>query len=133
MAISKNTPEVKAAIVESVRNGAYAKHAALSANISEVTLYDWIGSDAQFGEAIHRARSQAKLDMVRVIRSAALDGDWKAAERYLARAGDGEFSEMTKTELSGANGGPIVVAEVPLDAERAEAVAAILKSTGAAG
>lgn len=130
VAASKNTPEVKAAIVESVRNGAYAKHAAAAAGIDESTLYDWVNADAEFRQAIHRARSAAKIDMVTILRGAASD-DWRAAERYLARCGDGEFSETTKSEVTGAGGGPLQVTEVPTSAERAAELAAILKSAGA--
>lgn len=99
MAISKQTPEVKAAIVESVRNGAYAKHAALSADVSESTLHNWQRDDVEFAAAIERARADAQIAMVSVIRGAALD-DWKAAAWYLARAGEG-FIERTATEHSG--------------------------------
>lgn len=41
------------------------------------------------------------------------------------------FKPAQRTEVTGAAGGPIEIAEVPLDSERAEAVAAILRSTGA--
>lgn len=132
MAISKQTPEVKAAIVESVRNGAYAKHAALAQDVAESTLYEWVADDPEFNGAVQRARAEAKTSMVRVIRNAALDGDWKAADRYLARCGDGEFSETTKSEITGAGGGPLELAEVPTTAERAAAIARILSQAGAA-
>lgn len=130
MAISKQTPEVKAAIVESVRNGAYAKHAALAAGISEATLYEWQGQDAEFAGAI----AQAAADRTNAaIRSIADHGerDWKANAWLLERTNPRDFREKSATEVTGANGGPIELAEVPTSAERAAELASILKSAGA--
>lgn len=100
MAATKRTPEIEQAIVESVRNGAYAKHAAIAVGISERALYEWIETDARFASAVHRARAEAKNAMVKILHGAAVD-DWRAAERYLARVGDGEFIEKTATEVTG--------------------------------
>jgi transposase-like protein len=132
MAISKNTPEVKAAIVESVRNGAYAKHAAQAAGISEASLYAWLADEPDFAGALEKAKADRTNAAIQRI---AVHGErhWQADAWLLERTSPDDFRQRTTSELTGANGGPIEVAEVPLDADRAAAVAAILKSTGAAG
>lgn len=101
MAISKNTPEVRAAIIESVRAGAYAKHAAGAAGIGETSFYEWVGADPAFAEAIAQARDEATNAMVRIIQGAAAD-DWRAASWYLERTRVADFRESKEVEHAGA-------------------------------
>ena len=130
MTLSKATPEVKAAIVESVRNGAYAKHAALEAGISEATLYSWQDSDAEFAGAV-KAAAAARTNAA--IRRIADHGErqWQADAWLLERTSPNDFRLRTATEHSGPAGGPIEVTEVPTSAERAAELAAILGKAGA--
>lgn len=131
MAATKRTPEIEQAIVDSVRNGAYAKHAAAAVRIDESTLYDWINADATFAQAIAQARAVAVNRNVTVIQQAADGGDYKAAAWYLERTQPDDFRARTSTEVSGPAGGPIEVVEVPTSAERAAELARILSSAGA--
>ena len=43
------------------------------------------GQYYEFYDAVRRAEAQCRLNMTRVIQSAAAKGDWKAAEAYLRR------------------------------------------------
>jgi transposase-like protein len=100
VAISKRTPEVKSAIVEAVRNGAYAKHAALSAGIVEDTLYTWRKQDAEFDRAIAQAAAdRANAAITRITEHAMRD--WRADAWLLERTMPAEFREQTATEHSG--------------------------------
>lgn len=130
MAASKQTPEVKAAIVESVRNGAYAKHAALAAGISKSTLYEWIDADADFAGLIEKAAAERTNQGIRAIADHG-ERSWQAWAWLLERTSPEDFRQRTATEVTGANGGPVEVTQVPTSAERAAELAAILKSAGA--
>lgn len=100
MTISKQTPEVKAAIVESVRNGAYAKHAAEAAGISERALYSWLETDEHFAAALASAKADRVNRGIRLIREAA-DRDWRAEAWLLERTMPDSFRESSAVEHSG--------------------------------
>jgi hypothetical protein len=107
--------------------------AASAAGVDRKTPYNWREADPAFAAAWD-AQCEAGLDeLEREAARRALDSSDTLLIFLLKSKRRGVFGEKREVELTGANGGPIVVAEVPLDAERAEAVAAILKSTGAAG
>ena len=90
---SKLTPETHAVIVESILHGATYKDAAEAAGVNYDTFNEWMraGSEGKTGKfseffgAIRKAEAQCRLNMTRVIQSAAAKGDWKAAEAYLRR------------------------------------------------
>ena len=90
---SKLTPETHAAIVDAILHGATYKDAAESAGVWYTTFNDWMqrgeqaksGQYYEFYDAIRQAEAQCRLNMTRVIQSAAAKGDWKAAEAYLRR------------------------------------------------
>jgi transposase-like protein len=98
--LSKATPEVKAAIVESVRNGAYAKHAAQAAGIAEATLYEWIAADSEFDGALAQAKADRTNAGIRLIREHALR-DWRAEAWLMERTMPADFREQKATEMSG--------------------------------
>ena len=90
---SKLTPDTHAVIVESILHGATYKDAAEAAGVNYDTFNEWMraGADGKAGKfseffgAIRKAEAQCRLNMTRVIQSAAAKGDWKAAEAYLRR------------------------------------------------
>ena len=90
---SKLTPETHAAIVDAILHGATYKDAAEAAGVWYTTFNDWMqrgeqaksGQYYEFYDAVHQAEAQCRLNMTRVIQSAAAKGDWKAAEAYLRR------------------------------------------------
>lgn len=116
MAISKATPEVKAAIVESVRNGAYAKHAALAAGVSERALYQWQESDEQFAAAITQAAADRTNSAIQRIRDHG-ERDWRAEAWLLERTQPENFREQKAVE----HGGSLSLESVLFDGGLAEA------------
>jgi hypothetical protein len=98
--LSKATPEVKAAIVAMVSEGAYAKHAALSAGIAEPTLYEWIAKDPAFDRALAQAKADRANAGIKRITEHALR-DWRAEAWLLERTMPAEFREQTATEHTG--------------------------------
>jgi transposase len=100
MAASKKTPEVEQAIIDAVRNGAYAKHAALAAGVSEATLYSWQQSDPELAEAIERAVAERANAAIRRIEGHA-ERNWQADAWLLERTMPAFFREQKSQELSG--------------------------------
>ena len=90
---SKLTPETQAAIVDAILHGATYKDAAEAAGVWYTTFNEWmqrgeaakVGQYYEFNHAVRKAEAQCRLNMTRVIQSAAAKGDWKAAEAYLRR------------------------------------------------
>jgi len=90
---SKLTPDTHAVSVESILHGATYKDAAEAAGVWYETFNNWIklgeasksGQYFQFFQDVRKAEAQCRLNMTRVIQSAAAKGDWKAAEAYLRR------------------------------------------------
>ena len=90
---SKLTPETHAAIVDAILHGATYKDAAEAAGVWYTTFNEWmqrgeaakVGQYYEFNHAVRKAEAQCRLNMTRVIQSAAAKGDWKAAEAYLRR------------------------------------------------
>ena len=90
---SKLTPETHAAIVDAILHGATYKDAAEAAGVWYTTFNEWMqrgeaakaGQYYEFNHAVRKAEAQCRLNMTRVIQSAAAKGDWKAAEAYLRR------------------------------------------------
>lgn len=90
---TKLTPETHSAIVEAILHGATYKDAAEAAGVWYTTFNEWMrkGEEAksgqfyEFNHAVRQAEAQCRLNMTRVIQSAAAKGDWKAAEAYLKR------------------------------------------------
>ena len=90
---SKLTPETHAAIVDAILHGATYKDAAEAAGVWYTTFNEWmqrgeaakVGQYYEFNHAVRQAEAQCRLNMTRVIQSAAAKGDWKAAEAYLRR------------------------------------------------
>lgn len=130
MAASKKTPEVLEAIINAVRNGAYAKHAAQAVNIDESTLYDWRNADPDFDQAVKAAAAARTNEGIRAIADHG-ERNWQAWAWLLERTQPEDFRQRTATEVTGANGGPVEIAEVPTSAERAAELARILNSAGA--
>lgn len=90
---SKLTPETHAVIVDAILHGATYKDAAEAAGVWYTTFNEWMqrgeaakaGQYYEFNHAVRKAEAQCRLNMTRVIQSAAAKGDWKAAEAYLRR------------------------------------------------
>ena len=65
-------------------------------------------SFVEFAHAVEKARATAEIRAVEKIRQAG-DSSWQAAAWYLERANPQDWGLIRRTELTGANGGPIEV------------------------
>lgn len=115
---TKYSPEVHKRIVDCVRDGNYRKVAAGAGGIAEQTLMDWLEAGRAGTEPfaallrdIEDAEREAEAEMVLVVRENAKE-DWHAASWYLARKHPDRWGQTQKTELTGANGGPVQTLDV---------------------
>lgn len=121
---SKNTPENKQKIVDSITIGCTHKLACQMIGISESTLADWRRNDPDFHDAITQAAGACERSLVAIVMSAgrgqqarpargttpaiaAVQGDWKAAAFMLERKWPEAWGRRFNLEHSGKGGAPI--------------------------
>ena len=122
------TPQVEEKLLNAVRAGAYLKEAAEHAGVGERTVYGWIeraddpkapAKFSQFAQALTRAKADAQVGAVAVIRRA-MSTDWRAAAFYLERSDPKRWGRSTRHEVSGRDGEPLVPQRGDLDREIAK-------------
>lgn len=127
---TKLTKVVRESVCQAIRAGLPLREAALVAGISERTLHAWrergareeSGPYLQFVQQTREAEAQAQFDLAVIVKSAAIAGDWRAALALLGRRWPGTWSEHSRHEVSGPEGGPVDVAGVvDLALDRAQA------------
>lgn len=113
---SKLTPEIQEKIVIAIEAGNYADAACRYAGIDYSTFFRWMQkgeeSDDQYGEfrkAVEKARAHAEVKYVAVIDRAAREGTWQAAAWWLERTQPQKYGRKERYEVSGPDGGNIVV------------------------
>lgn len=102
------TPERAAAIVEALKNGAYAAQAAEAAGVARSTYYDWLakgraaasGPLHDFANQVDRAEAAVENSAVAALRRAWEDGDWRSAEAYLKRKHVDRWGTSLRVETS---------------------------------
>lgn len=141
------TEDTHELIVQAIRNGAYLVHAAGFAGIHPETLRRWVRNGegpeperaayssahqhrkarnfhrrcTELCGAIERAEAHFVLAQLQLIRELALERrNWRAAAWLLERRFPDLFS--LRTEVTGADGGPIEVVDPAADLERLERV-----------
>ena len=119
------TPELGKRICELVEGGMFLVHAAAEVGIGERTLLRWL-SDGEKDDAdeLHRtfwqgcerarARAEAKVWQNIAVKSEAISrdmnpADWKADMERLKAMNPKRYRETRRTELTGADGGPVVM------------------------
>lgn len=115
------TPELQEKVVLAVRSGAPLEVAAQSQGLSPTTFWGWMrrgeGRDIErpateefvtFAQKVREAESLAHMDFIIPIRKRAVNReDWQAASAYLRMRWSKHYAE--RTEITGAEGGPLVV------------------------
>ena len=101
----KYCPEIVKEIADNIRNGRLQKDAAILANITEETFYQWM-KKAEFSESIKKAQSEFKKQLEIRIQKAA-GTTWQAAAWMLERRFKDDYS--TRQENTGKDGEPLKV------------------------
>ncbi len=132
------TAELQHNIVEALREGHYMDDAAHLAGITDRTAYNWIarGRTAdelqeqgiepaaeelkylRFFHAVKEARADAVRANLRVIRTAAQDGQWQAAAWYLERTNPQKWGKRDTVALTGLENTQVTVEISPVDTLR---------------
>lgn len=126
---TKLTPQLTERIAMLIKGGAYPTKAAVAAGLSEASYFAYMARGRaeqermaeqsstrpkaserpyiDFLEAVEQASAEIQAIMANKIVTAAQAGDWKAALAYLERTNREEWGRVTRTELTGAAGGPV--------------------------
>jgi hypothetical protein len=121
------------AIVRALKAGAFLKDAAQAAGIAESTVHAWLARGHQwinpesggrlanvpkadlpyleFVESVEKARAEAVVFNLAVIRKAAQAGHWQAAAWYLERTRPDEYGRRTRFDVA-AGGEGMTLAEL---------------------
>lgn len=135
---TKLTQERHDKIVRLIGAGNYAVIASKASGIAEDTYYEWLNRGktdlekgkksvfSRFSEAIREAEAKAEADMVVLVKTAAVNGNFQAAAWYLERKQADRWgrSDKLKQEITGAGGTPLNLGDAR------ESVLEFLKSKG---
>jgi transposase len=115
---TKLTPEAQKAILAFISVGAPVHVACAAAGINKDTYFHWLKLSESgrsefkaFQAAVEQANATAVIKNVRTISRAAQGGAWQAAAWWLERRFPDEWARTERHEMTGANGGPITVAD----------------------
>ncbi len=115
---TKLTPELIKAIAATVQSGCYLDTAARYHGVAKASFFDWMkrghkqktGIYRDFLDALETAQAAADVrDHAQI--SIAAGKDWKAAVAHLKLRNPSRYN-VQRMEATGANGGPIVTANV---------------------
>lgn len=134
--LHKIDPDIVKRLEDALKVGNYVEDACEYAGLSRYTLYKWLrrgkaeidriqeGHKPDPAEdvyvnivnTIEKARAEAVVRNVTLIQNAARDGSWQAAAWWLERTRPSQFGRRLATEVSGPDGGPVVVETVTPEA-----------------
>lgn len=105
---SKLTPRTVAAVLQNIANGGYIEAACVAAGICKQTYYNWLeraeedpeSCYAEFAEMLERARAQAEIDNISIIKGAAAT-NWQAAAWLLERTQPDKYGQRNRTTVDG--------------------------------
>ncbi|CAB4165174.1 hypothetical protein UFOVP821_23 [uncultured Caudovirales phage] len=121
--------DAQARILERLAEGWSYANAAIAAGIERTTLWDWRKQDPDF-EAKCQVAIEAGLDTAEDAIRRHWRRDWRAAHATLVARRKAVYGANQRVEVTGANGGPLEVAELN-ETERAARVAALLAAAAA--
>jgi hypothetical protein len=116
---TKYNEERAAAICKDIERGNTFRVAALANGIEEKTFYNWRDAHPEFLQQIMEAEAKAEAGVVSSLGHQIHAGDTRAIIFYLThRNHDGWRPPKQTQEISGAEGGPIVVERTVYKGER---------------
>jgi len=98
-AAMKNSPTMKAGILELVEKGVSLTRAASCVKVHRSTVSEWVKKDGDFAAAVEQAESRFIERMIGTIADAA-PSDWRAGIELLKRRFPLEFSAVRKVEVT---------------------------------
>lgn len=99
MAKSKRTPNVREAVLASIRRGNFLQVAAAEAGIDDSTLYAWKKNDPDFARDVKQAELVAEAQHINNIKKHSIR-NWMCSAWWLQRKVPERWVEKTKMELT---------------------------------
>jgi len=108
---TKFTPAVRASILADLAAGLFIGTAANRAGVSRGQVHAWRQEDQEFSDACARARAEGEAQLVAALLAEDMSGKVEGANLrwYLERLNTKHYHLPTKTEVTGAKGGPLAV------------------------
>lgn len=114
---TKLTEQKQRQFVKLLEAGNFREIVCRACGIGTSTFYRWLERGAleesgiyhDFRVAVERAEAEAEIEAVAVLRTAIIEGDWRATVGFLERRYPARWRRQQTTELTGADGGPIAV------------------------
>ncbi len=97
---TKHSPELQSRLVEVFRLGQTSiEDACAYVGIARSTYHRWMQDNQDFSDAIQKARAEAVVGYLAVIRKAANSGQWQAAAWWLERVLPEQYGRKVTTEV----------------------------------
>ena len=112
------TPKLCARAETLAAQGLTIDQIALSLGMGRATLYDKKAEFSELSDAIEEGRAKGIATITNALFQNAKGGDTQAQKYYLNNRDNQNWKDKVTTELTGANGGPVVVQDiqfVPVD------------------
>lgn len=107
---TKRTPETVKKLCDAIRLGASYGDACGYAGIDIATFGRWRDEFADFAHEIKEAEASGRVQLIAKIQKAATDGNWQAAAWMLERRDPQNYGRIMRTQVTGADGGPVQMA-----------------------
>jgi hypothetical protein len=117
--VAKKLEIIQKPLLDRIRAGTPIRQACASVGLHQATFYDWMkkgelavsGQHKEFYEAVEKAKADAVIESVLVIRKAAKD-NWQAAAWFLERCHPDEFArDRQNVNVAIQNNTQVVVSE----------------------
>jgi hypothetical protein len=109
---TKYTEEKAAAICKDIERGNTLRVSTTVNGVPESTFNDWRNRYPEFSEAVKVAEARAEqLHVGNIVREATA-GEWTASAWWLERRRHDDWRKVERQEITGADGGPLVVERV---------------------
>ena len=82
---TKLTPTVRRRVLEAAADGLTLQDCASLVGVTRQTLRNWSRTDEEFARAFRRARAEARLEVLRLLKNGGGGGHWRARLAWLAR------------------------------------------------
>lgn len=107
---TKRTPETVKKLCDAIRLGASYADACGFAGVHFDTFNEWRKDFPEFSDAVKEAEGAGRVQLIAKIQKAANDGNWQAAAWMLERRDPQNYGRTMRTQVTGADGGPVQMA-----------------------
>lgn len=125
---TKLDPIIQGILIDAVKTGVPYTYAVKLAGICYDTFCEWqkkgaegLAPYAEFVEQLERAKGEAIEARIKRIEAAGKQGSWQADAWWLERQIPSEFGKREAVELTGKDGGAVLINIIPFEEEPTDA------------